>query len=153
VAKRAHNIRRLNLATCFKITNPAMLDLARRLRCLQSVDLTGCNKLQDSALEAIAENTGTAISPSDRLLLVEFCVPDVVVLGLATGIKSLRLGTVTKLGDSALLRVAARLVGLEELDLSNCPRITDRSATHLFDSCPLLKTLGLGGTRISLPFI
>lgn len=118
VAKRAQRIRRLNLATCFKITNPAVLDLARRLRCLQSVDLTGCNKLQDSALEAIAENTG---------------------------ITSLRLGAVTKLGDSALLRVAARLAGLEELDLTHCPRITDRSATQLFDRCPQLKTLSLGG--------
>lgn len=58
MAKRAVRIRHLNLATCFKITNPALLDLARNLRCLQTVDLSGCNKLQDSALEALVENTG-----------------------------------------------------------------------------------------------
>ena len=69
MAKRAQRIRRLNLATCFKITNPAVLDLARRLRCLQSVDLTGCNKLQDSALEAIAENTGTECGRILRFIL------------------------------------------------------------------------------------
>lgn len=67
-----------------------------------------------------------------------------------TGITSLRLGAVTKLGDSALLRVAARLAGLEELDLTHCPRITDRSATQLFDRCPQLKTLSLGGKRSPL---
>jgi hypothetical protein len=61
VAKRAPRVRRLNLATCFKITNPAVLELARQLRHLQSVDLSGCSKLQDSSVEALAENAGLTL--------------------------------------------------------------------------------------------
>lgn len=44
--------------------------------------------------------------------------------------------------------MSACLPNLQELDLTNCPRVTDQSAVQLFDLCPKLRTLDLCGTTI-----
>lgn len=106
----------LDLSFCTAVDDEAVELLAERCAQLVTLRLTGCSKLTDGGIAHIAK---------------KIC-----------GCQKLSLAHCLRLSDAAT-EVLVKTLWLEELNLSNCSRITDRSLFALAERAPGLVDLRL----------
>ncbi|KAI0033338.1 hypothetical protein K488DRAFT_47910, partial [Vararia minispora EC-137] len=159
----SHHMREFRLAACDKLTNTAFpappyllhdvemphegegfppLHLSRMYDQLRMLDLTGCSKITDEAIEGIV-----AAAPKLRNLALTKCksLTDRAVeaiCGLGKNLHYVHLGHVSQITDGSVKSLARSCTRLRYIDLANCQNLTDMSVFEIA-SLPKLRRIGL----------
>ena len=139
----------LGLSECEKITDEGLLQIFKvcgttlRSLYLDSTYVTGESLVEYSGTLACLENLNgiyTQINDTGLLQIFKVC---------GTTLRSLDLRNTYITGES-LVEFSGTLACLENLDLSNCVRITDEGLLQIFKVCGTsLRSLNLGSTHVT----
>jgi hypothetical protein len=117
------NLKELNLAYCYKLTDSSVLAISTGLKNLESLDLTNCGGISDKSFEAIGKSL-----PKLRKLRVQ-----------GTSISDSGIGYITN----------GCLQNLHELIIAGCENITDDGVVAVAEgNWHNLQTLSVSGCRI-----
>mmetsp|Transcript_11221 Transcript_11221/g.34494 ORF Transcript_11221/g.34494 Transcript_11221/m.34494 type:complete len:385 (+) Transcript_11221:325-1479(+) len=165
----------LDIGCCKKMTDTALLAIARNCPGLVSLRAMFCEQITDSSMVAIAENCpslaclnlgGCRLLTSSTFgavgthlpALQDLCasyltsaMTDVALECIAAGcpcLTRLNVGNSQSITDSSLECIAAGCPRLARLDISDCPLITDRSLDAIMANCSICE-LALYDTRVT----
>lgn len=130
----------LSLAGCNKITDDAVLSVAKHCPSLEHLDLRACGLISDISIQSIAYNCSNLhhlnvgrVRDREKITMQSINLiaqkTKVAVLGLAG----------CDMSDECLILLAKyRGSGLERISVNNCYRITNKSIRAYVDYCPNL---------------
>jgi len=151
-ASRLRHLTRLRLDGCHQLTDAAAASISRLSR-LRKLGLAWCGLLTDRAAESLAGLGSLAdLDLAGCELLTDSALRHLASL---PSLSRLSLGDAHRLTDAgcAWLAAAPSSTGaprpIEELDLSGCPLLTDRSLAALLSGLPRLRLVDVRGTRVS----
>ena len=149
------NLERLHMKECGQISN-AVLDVYRtHLPNLKELSLCGCYLITDACMAAFL-----VAMPRLEFLGLEYSpkVSSLTLDQLPVSLKRLWLRSCLKLDGEGMERIAYRLSeSLEELDVSDCPEVTDHAFERFFDEgrrvFPRLRTIRAKGLALGDGFL
>ncbi|XP_002735244.3 F-box/LRR-repeat protein 14-like [Saccoglossus kowalevskii] len=135
-------LQHLVLQDCQKLTDLALLNAARGLVKLESLNLSFCGGITDSGMVHLSR------MPSLKELNLRSCdnISDIGIAHLAEGgayLRTLDVSFCDKVGDASLTHIAQGMYSLMSISLSSCP-ITDDGMARLVRTLRDLKTLNIG---------
>lgn len=162
-------LRRLNLRSCWQITDAGISHLAGMtttsaedddptaaatevgLTAIEELVLQDCQKLSDAALRMLQEGLSHHHRAPLRVLNLSFCASitdsGLRSLGRMATLEELNLRACDNVSDLGLGYLAEASIGLHTLDVSFCERITDAALGHLASGLFSLRRLALVGCR------
>lgn len=143
VAPDCPNLTSLNLQNCGRITDAAVIALARWCPKLLSLNLRNCSRITSRGIIALTQGCSQLLS-----LNLHGCekITDAAVIALSQGcpqLSSLDLEWCIKITDAAVIALSQRCPRLSFLNLTFCQHLTDKSVIALAQGCPELATLSL----------
>ncbi|GAA5795417.1 hypothetical protein HPULCUR_000774 [Helicostylum pulchrum] len=140
ITNNNHSLTYLSLAGCNRITDEAVLSVAKNCPNLEHLDLRACGLISDVSIESIAINCSNLhhlnvgrVRDRERITIQSISLiaikTKVAVLGLAG----------CDMSDECLISLAkCRGRGLERISVNNCYRITNKSVQAYVKYCPNL---------------
>ncbi|KAI8058797.1 hypothetical protein BDF21DRAFT_390577 [Thamnidium elegans] len=140
ITNNNHSLTYLSLAGCNRITDDAVLSVAKNCPNLEHLDLRACGLISDVSIESIAINCSNLhhlnvgrVRDRERITMQSISLiakkTKVAVLGLAG----------CDMTDECLISLAkCRGRGLERISVNNCYRITNKSVQAYVKYCPNL---------------
>jgi len=144
VARRCSNLQTLNLEWCTNITDASVMEVARRCSNLQTLNLTCCSNITDASVMEVARRCSNL-----QTLTLYGCsnITDTSVMEVArrcSNLQSLNLGGYgSRITDASVMEVARGCSNLQTLNLQFCRNITDASVMEVARRCSNLQTLNL----------
>lgn len=143
VAPDCPNLTSLNLQSCGRITDAAVIALAQGCPKLLSLNLRNCSRITSRGIIALTQGCSQLLS-----LNLHGCekITDVAVIALSQGcpeLSSLDLEWCIKITDAAVIALSQGCPRLSFLNLTFCQLLTDESVIALAQGCPGLATLSL----------
>ena len=146
---RAHNsatlieLKKCDLTDCNWLTDTSLQALAQSCPQLQSLKLFRCDRITDAGVTEVAQGC-----PNLQSLHLDFCytITDAGVTEVARGcphLRSLSLYWCSRITDAGLSKVAQGCLQLEWADLSGCRQITDEGVRKVVQGCLDLDLLTL----------
>lgn len=133
-----HTVRqRLDLSLSVHIRNEALLSISNLLKDIGSSRRKNTEKLSKATTNRHMSSYGT-IAPVSAA--VEQCYP-------FSHLDALILSDCHELTDDSLISILPFLTNLQELDISRCRRITDRSANTIMWHTPRIKSIKVSGLQ------
>nr|AFI78802.1 F-box family protein [Chlorokybus atmophyticus] len=188
LATQCPQLQVLDVSACSLVSDEGLQHVGAHCRSIQVVNITDCSKVTDEGVSAIANPqlrhvfaSGSKITDVTLLVLAETCkqlqilavgncaVSDVGLLSIGANCTSLIyfncFGCTQGVSDVGIEHIAENSRELEELEISNCQQISDRSliavSRHTGEGvkmlyaafCPELRDTGLrqlaeGGTQL-----
>ncbi|CAI0387456.1 unnamed protein product [Linum tenue] len=145
VAVCGHATKELVLSGCVKLTDSSLKAIATACPRLQSLNLSNLRQLTDSALGYLAN--GCREIQTLKLCRNNFSDEAIAAFVEAYGesLKDLSLNNVKQVSHNTALSVARRANNLQSLDLSWCRNLADEAVGLIVDSCLSLKVLKIFG--------
>ena len=149
IAGGLRRLRRLNLRSCWQVSDAGVLPLASASPAppLEDLNLQDCQKVSDLALRHIAQGLPVAA------LNLSFCanISDSGMKSLSrmSSLRTLNLRSCDNISDIGVGYLAEGCVGLQSLDLSFCDRVTDRAMTHIASGLFNLRQLSLVAAKVT----
>ncbi|CAN4088564.1 unnamed protein product [Withania somnifera] len=136
------SLKLLSLVHVDFLTDECMNDLAKYLRCLVAIDLSGCVKLTGLTFLTLARNC-----PSLEEVTMENAGFGMKVC-FHNGVKNPRIRVVSLggnwfLDDDSLMNVALMCPNMEFLDVSSCASLTDLGVISALEVCNKIRNLQL----------
>ena len=145
IAARYPNLRVVDLSGCDRITDVCIVALAGSCPQLKRVNLGagGCKVFTNVSIVALARGC-----PQLESVILKGCklITDVSIVALARGCRQLKrvdLAHCTLLTDISITALAGNCAQLESVNLWSCQLITDVSMTALAGNCRQLQSLNL----------
>ncbi|KAH0762871.1 hypothetical protein KY290_018944 [Solanum tuberosum] len=136
------SLKYLSLVQVDFLTDESMDDLSQYLRCLVTIDLSGCMRLTNLTFYALARNC-----PSLKEIYMEntgfgtkHCFHDDVK---NPRIRSVNLATNHYLDDDSLMNVALMCPNMDFLDVISCTSLTEASIIGVLEVCNQIRDLQL----------
>jgi hypothetical protein len=128
----------VNLLRCQKITDEAIIDMAKMSPTLKVLKIAFCVKLSDACVLAVADNC-----PDLEVLNLDCCtnITDESIMAIADKcpkLKSLGVGNCSGVTDASILKIVANCLNMENLNISCTPQ-NDSSVVAIAKACPKLK--------------
>ncbi|KAL2263517.1 hypothetical protein VTK26DRAFT_6418 [Humicola hyalothermophila] len=149
IADNCPRLQGLNISACTKISNESLIRLAQRCRFIKRLKLNECTQVTDEAVMAFAEHC-----PNILEIDLEKCTnisndPVTTMLTRARALRELRVPGCDLIDDSAFLSLPPnrQYEHLRILDLSSCPRLTDRAVERIVRVAPRLRNIVLQKCR------
>ena len=139
IARKFINLMDLNLDGCIKITDDAIIEIAKNCKKIQILSLHNCYKLTDLSIKEITTNCLDLIS-----LNVSFCskITDISLDYISSSCNKLThllLPNCYKITDKGLIHVANNSNSkISVLNVSNIRNITDNGISAILSSLPLI---------------
>lgn len=148
VAKGLPKLQKLNLSFCCGITDTGMINLTR-MPSLRELNLRSCDNITDIGISHLGEYGGHF-----NTLDVSFCdkVGDASLAYVAQGMYNLTNISLSscQISDEGLARLVRNLRGLTTLNIGQCVNVTDRGLALIADNLPRLRCIDLYGcTKIT----
>lgn len=144
IAERCNNLNEIHCARCPNVTDSMLNALGRFTKGLKTLDVAGCNSISDHAVHSLA----SACPRLERIDLEECLhLSDATLFQFALHcpeVKEFALSHCENISDEGIRHLCSgelRLT-LEQLDLDNCPLLTDISL-KLLATCPNLRHIEL----------
>jgi hypothetical protein len=128
----------VNLIRCMKITDDAIIDMAKQSPTLRMLSVAFCQKLQDVSILVVADQC-----PNLEVLNLDCCtnITDECIMAIADKcpkLKSLGVGNCSGVTDKSILKIIANCPNMENLNISCTPQ-NDASVIAIAKACPKLK--------------
>jgi len=140
---RRINLTNLDLSGCKKLRDAALIAVAEHCPGLTNLNLYRCSGLSDAALIAVAEHC-SGLTHLDLSVCRQ--LSDAALIAVAEhcpGLTNLNLYGCTWLSDAALIAIAEHCPGLTYLNLYNCRQLSDAALVAVAEHCPGLTYLNL----------
>ena len=151
LANDCHKLQNLYVSGCSKISDTGVIALAQKSSALKTLDL-GSTHVTDAGVSAVAKHCTNI----EALYLSHVAngLTDVALRVIAQHLPKLRLlhlSICSGISDSGVIELARNCHALKELDLSNT-LVTDASVSAIASNCPMLENLNLADDDLrSLP--
>lgn len=142
------HIEQINLSFCVSVTDTGLKSLSR-VPTLQNLNLRSCDNVSDIGVGFLAEGC-----PGLSKLDVSFCdrISDSAMAHIATGLSHLHQLSLSscQITDAGVARIAKDLASLETLNIGQCIKLTDKTASTIANQIKSLRSVDLYGcTKIS----
>jgi hypothetical protein len=138
IVESCHNIERVKLIECEKITDEGILKIADECPHLNFLKLFLLHEITDVSLARVGDRC-----PNLHTLKLSYCfrITNISIIKVVEGcpdLHSLSLCCIHNISDMSIFKLAENCPNLLNLDLQWCDRITDTSIMSLSEGCPKL---------------
>lgn len=136
------SLRTLNLASCLKLSAPALGLLLRQCGVLEELDLSGISSVNDVLLQTLCN-----VCPTVQKLYLRRCiyVSDMALCSMASSLwlEHLDISHCSKITNTGIEVLSVACNGLVSLTAKRVRKLTNKSINLLFQNCTLLRELDI----------